>query len=75
MALVMKINFTEIVPPHNEVKGEGLNSCDAITNSSRQSSLEIIEFVHFIKAYSYVSFCELFILWIKLLIYICSMIV
>jgi hypothetical protein len=33
---------TETDPPHNEVKGEGLISRDAITNISRQRSLEFI---------------------------------
>ncbi len=57
-------------------KGEGLTSCDAITNSSRQSNLDFIietvhfmhfmHFMHFIKAdhyVGYVGFYELFILW------------
>ncbi len=41
-----------------------MTSCDAITNSSRQSNLDfIIETVHFMKADHYVGFYELFILW------------
>jgi hypothetical protein len=58
---------TESEPPLKEVKGEGLTSCDAITNSSRQSNLdfiiETVYFMHFIKADHYVGFYELFVLW------------
>ncbi len=57
---------TESEPPLKEVKGEGLTSCDAITNSSRQSNLDfIIETVHFMKADHYIGFYELFILWLE----------
>jgi hypothetical protein len=43
---------------------EGLISCVAITNNSRQNSFEFnIELVHFIEADYYVVFYELFILW------------
>jgi hypothetical protein len=58
---------TESEPPLNEVKGEGLTSCDAITNSSRQINLdfiiETVHFMHFMKADHYVGFYNLFILW------------
>ncbi len=43
--------------------GAGLISCDAMSQISRQNSLEfIMEYVHFITADNHVGFCELFIL-------------
>ncbi len=44
--------------PTNE--GDGWISCDAITKSKRQSTLES---AHFIKGGHYIGFCELFVLW------------
>ncbi len=49
------------VEEKEEVSGEGLISCDAITQISRQKSLEfIIESVHFIKADNHACFYKLF---------------
>jgi hypothetical protein len=35
-SIIIKIKSTKIEPPQNEVKGEGLISCDVITNRSKQ---------------------------------------
>jgi hypothetical protein len=49
-SIIIKVKSRETKPPHSKVKGEGLVSCDTITNRNRQRSLEfIIESVHFIK--------------------------
>ncbi len=46
---------------------EGLSTCDAITQISRQNSLKfIMESVHFVIADNYVGFYELIILWLTL---------
>ncbi len=62
-----KIKSTETEPPNIEVKGEGLISCDTVTNISRKRRLEfILDSVHNIKVYHYVNFYELFILWLQM---------
>jgi hypothetical protein len=63
-SVVINIKSTETEPPHREVKGECLFSCDAIISRCRQSSLEfIIESMHVMKVDNYVGFYEFFILW------------
>jgi hypothetical protein len=61
-SIIRKIKSTKIKPPQKEVKGEGLISCDAISNRRRQISLESVQ-VHVIKVDHYIGFYELFILW------------
>jgi hypothetical protein len=62
-SITITIKSTETQPSHNEVR-EGVISCDAIINSSRQRSLKfIIESMHFLTTDHYVCFYKLFILW------------
>jgi hypothetical protein len=65
LAFFLKIKLSETGPPFSEVKGEGLITCDTITNRRSQNTLFTIESVHFIKADHCARFYELLMLWIR----------
>jgi hypothetical protein len=59
-SIIIEKKSTEEELPQNEVKEEGLISCDAITNSTRQFILKFItESLEFIKADRSVGFYEI----------------